>query len=86
PTPPPGAGGRTPGPFPAAQGGEPVRADITAAETRAAELVREGLTNGAIALRLGVSRRMVEMHLSRVYRKLGLSGRADLSRPLPDKD
>ncbi|MFD8292330.1 AAA family ATPase [Streptomyces lavendulae] len=86
PTPPHGAGGRTPGPFPAAHGGEPVREELTAAETRAAGLVREGLTNGAIALRLGVSRRMVEMHLSRVYRKLGLSGRADLSRPLPDKD
>ncbi|MFB0632500.1 AAA family ATPase [Streptomyces sp. AB3(2024)] len=90
PTTPSGAEGRTPGPFPgpfpAVHGAEPVREELTAAETRAAGLVREGMTNGAIALRLGVSRRMVEMHLSRVYRKLGLSGRADLSRPLPDKD
>lgn len=90
PTAAPGTESRTPGAFPgrfpAAHGGEPVREELTAAETRAAGLVREGMTNGAIALRLGVSRRMVEMHLSRVYRKLGLSGRADLSRPLPDKD
>ncbi|MFK8844893.1 LuxR C-terminal-related transcriptional regulator [Streptomyces sp. Ac-502] len=38
------------------------------------------MTNTAIAEHLSVSRRMVEMHLTRTYRKLGVDGRAALRR------
>ncbi|MDI3389582.1 AAA family ATPase [Streptomyces sp. B-S-A8] len=52
---------------------------LTPAERRAALLAAEGLTNKEIALRLFVTRRTVEMHLSRVYRKLSISDRRHLS-------
>jgi len=51
---------------------------LTPAEYRTAVLAAEGLTNQEIADRLFVTRRTVELHLTRVYRKLSLSGRADL--------
>ena len=40
------------------------------------ELVSQGLTNEAIADRLCVSGRTVERHLTNVYVKLGVSGKA----------
>ncbi|MER6569562.1 AAA family ATPase [Streptomyces sp. NPDC001093] len=52
---------------------------LTDAERRVAALAAEGLTNRGIAARLGVTVSTVEQHLTRVYRKLGVSGRADLS-------
>ncbi|WP_267244052.1 AAA family ATPase [Streptomyces sp. PR69] len=51
---------------------------LTPAERRAALLAAEGLTNKEIAHRLYVTRRTVEMHLSRVYRKLSISDRRHL--------
>ena len=39
-------------------------------------LAADGLTNNEIAERLTVSVRTVERHLSNVYSKLGVSGRA----------
>jgi len=51
---------------------------LTPAEYRTAVLAAEGLTNKEIADRLYVTRRTVELHLTRVYRKLSLSGRAAL--------
>ncbi|MGW3077966.1 AAA family ATPase [Kitasatospora sp. NPDC001132] len=60
--------------------------ELTAAERRIVELVRGGMTNTAVAQRLSVSRRMVETHLTRAYRKLGVSGRRDLPRLIPRKD
>ncbi|MFM9442243.1 LuxR C-terminal-related transcriptional regulator [Streptomyces acidiscabies] len=51
---------------------------LTPAEYRTALLAAEGLTNREIADRSYVTRRTVELHLSRVYRKLSISGRSDL--------
>ncbi|WP_144440798.1 helix-turn-helix transcriptional regulator [Streptomyces roseifaciens] len=53
-------------------------ASLTPAERRTALLAAEGLTNKEIAGRLYVTRRTVEMHLSRVYRKLSISDRRAL--------
>jgi len=55
-----------------------VSALLTSAEMRVARLVVEGLTNRAIAERLDVSIKGVEWHLSRIYRKLGITARAEL--------
>ncbi|WP_330343117.1 helix-turn-helix transcriptional regulator [Streptomyces sp. NBC_00557] len=55
---------------------------LTDAERRVAALAAEGLTNRGVAARLGVTVSTVEQHLTRVYRKLGVSGRAELpARP-----
>jgi DNA-binding NarL/FixJ family response regulator len=43
------------------------------------DLAAEGLTNRQIALRLSVSRRTVETHLSHVFGKLGLASRVELA-------
>ncbi|MGC5054048.1 LuxR C-terminal-related transcriptional regulator [Micromonospora sp. DT48] len=58
--------------------------DLTQAEHRVAVLVAEGLTNRAVAMRLYVTERTVEAHLTRVYRKLGVSSRATLAALLRD--
>lgn len=52
---------------------------LSEAELRVAELAAEGLTNRAIGRRLHVTVSTVEQHLTKVYRKLGVSGRVDLS-------
>jgi DNA-binding CsgD family transcriptional regulator len=54
--------------------------DLTASERRVAELVAEGLTNKEVAHRLFVTDRTVEGHLSRIYAKLGVRSRAELTR------
>jgi pimeloyl-ACP methyl ester carboxylesterase/DNA-binding CsgD family transcriptional regulator len=51
-------------------------ADLTARELEVLELVAAGLTNDAIAERLYLSARTVERHLSNIYAKLGVSGKA----------
>jgi pimeloyl-ACP methyl ester carboxylesterase len=51
-------------------------ADISARELEVLELVAEGLTNQVIAERLYLSVRTVERHLSNIYAKLGVSGKA----------
>jgi pimeloyl-ACP methyl ester carboxylesterase/DNA-binding CsgD family transcriptional regulator len=51
-------------------------ADLSARELEVLELVAAGLTNETIAERLYVSVRTVERHLSNVYAKLGVSGKA----------
>ncbi|MEU8547533.1 AAA family ATPase [Streptomyces roseoverticillatus] len=60
-------------------------ASLTPAERRTALLAAEGLTNREIAGRLYVTRRTVEMHLSRVYRKLSISDRRALSTAADDE-
>lgn len=64
-------GGRTPGP-----------SALTETEARVAELVATGLTNREVASRLFVSISTVESNLRRVYRKLGVRSRAELSHRL----
>jgi DNA-binding NarL/FixJ family response regulator len=49
-------------------------------EREAVELVAEGLSNKAIAARLGVSVRTVEGHLNHVFTKLGVESRTELVR------
>jgi pimeloyl-ACP methyl ester carboxylesterase/predicted DNA-binding protein (UPF0251 family) len=51
-------------------------AELSSRELEVLELVAAGLTNGAIAERLSLSVRTVERHLSNVYAKLRLSGKA----------
>jgi DNA-binding CsgD family transcriptional regulator len=71
-----------------AAGGRPtvadhnVAQDLTASEQRVAELAAEGRSNPEIAQALYVTRKTVETHLGHVYRKLHISGRAELRRIL----
>lgn len=53
---------------------------LTWREQQAVELVAEGLTNRAVALRMGVSVRTVEGHLNHVFAKLGIESRTELVR------
>ncbi|MEU7103673.1 AAA family ATPase [Streptomyces sp. NPDC046215] len=59
---------------------------LTPAERRTALLAAEGLSNREIADRLYVTRRTVEMHLSRVYRKLSISDRRALRLATGDQE
>ena len=57
---------------------------LTVSERRVAELAAEGMSNPEIAQALFVTRKTVETHLSRVYRKLDVSGRGRLARALAE--
>jgi DNA-binding CsgD family transcriptional regulator/tetratricopeptide (TPR) repeat protein len=57
---------------------------LTARETEVAMLARSGATSAEIGRRLFLSVRTVDSHLSRIYRKLGVSNRAALSQVTPD--
>jgi DNA-binding NarL/FixJ family response regulator len=66
---------------------EPVTAEgtvhgLTKQETRVAGMAAQGLTNRQIAEALFLTRRTVELHLSGAYRKLGITGRAELATAL----
>ena len=52
---------------------------LTPMETDVSRLVADGLTNPEIGVRLHISRRTVETHLSHVFTKLGLNGRTQLA-------
>lgn len=52
---------------------------LTPHEARIVELALDGETNREIALRFNVTQRTVELHLTRVYRKAGISRRVQLS-------
>ena len=64
-------------------------ADLTPAERRVAQAVASGATNREAASRLFVSVRTVELHLTSIYRKLGIRSRSELAvrmakgRPAP---
>ena len=53
---------------------------LTPAEWKVAEFVRHGLTNPAIAAKLGVSMDAVKFHVGNALAKLGRSSRHDLRR------
>lgn len=55
---------------------------LTDTERQMAELAAAGLTNKAIAAKLYISTKTVEMHLSNAYRKLGIRSRAQLANGL----
>jgi DNA-binding CsgD family transcriptional regulator len=55
---------------------------LTAAERQVADLVAAGQTNAEVATALFMAQRTVEAHLSRVYRKLSVRSRRELSRTL----
>ncbi len=57
-------------------------ASLTPSERRVAELAAEGLSNKEIAQALFVTLKTVEVHLSRAYRKLGITSRRELGRAL----
>jgi DNA-binding CsgD family transcriptional regulator len=55
---------------------------LTPSERRVAEMAAEGRTNREIAQALFVTPKTIEVHLSSVYRKLGINSRSHLSREL----
>ncbi len=55
---------------------------MTPAEIRVVRLAAEGQTNGAIAETLFINMKTVESHLTRAYRKLGITDRAELADAL----
>lgn len=66
-------------------GSSPVEA-LTPQEFQIARGVTEGLSNGEIAAGLFVSRKTVEFHLTRIYRRLGVRSRTELAAELTRRD
>lgn len=60
------------------------RADsgLTPQESQVARLAASGATNAEVASRMFVTTSTVEYHLSKIYRKLGISSRRELARAL----
>lgn len=63
-----------------------VPGSLTAKERAVVELLKEGLSNKVIALRLSISEVTVKTHLGSVYRKLGVGGRMEAIRMLLSKE
>jgi DNA-binding CsgD family transcriptional regulator len=61
------------------------RVTLTRREREVAVLAAAGLSSRDIAARLTISARTVDSHLARIYPKLGISSRADLSAVLGDR-
>jgi DNA-binding CsgD family transcriptional regulator len=57
---------------------------LTAQEAQIATLARDGLSNPEIGMRLFISARTVEWHMSHVFTKLGIGSRRDLRGAFPD--
>lgn len=63
-----------------------MRRALTQQEERVARLVADGLRSEEVARALSLSVRTVEAYLARVYRKLGVHSRAELSALLRPSD
>jgi DNA-binding CsgD family transcriptional regulator len=55
---------------------------LTMSEVRVSELVLRGLSNQQVADQLCISRRTVDTHLNRIYRKLEIRSRSELGYAL----
>jgi DNA-binding CsgD family transcriptional regulator len=62
-----------------AKRGRPQQPQLTPQERSVAELVASGMTNREVAAELLVSVKTVEVHLTRIYAKLGIASRAQLA-------
>lgn len=60
--------------------------DLTAQERHVASLAASGLTNTEIATRLFVTTSTIEFHLSKVFRKLGITSRKQIEGKLSSAD
>jgi DNA-binding NarL/FixJ family response regulator len=60
-------------------------AELTATERRVAELAASGLTNREVASKAFMSPKTVQANLARVYRKLGISSRAELGARMSEE-
>jgi DNA-binding CsgD family transcriptional regulator len=66
--------------------GRPRSHGLTPSEQRVAELTVRGLTNDDIASALFITRKTVEVNLSRIYRKLGIHSRTELYHVMNNTD
>jgi DNA-binding CsgD family transcriptional regulator len=60
-------------------------AELTPTELQVAEHAASGMTNREVAGALFISPKTVEANLARVYRKLGISSRAQLGRQMAER-